>query len=178
MSLKSTEEALKVIPDLFDINLNVDKDGNVLFRKLTSLIDFDEGFIYFLNPESLQLKYSYKKHKNYKLEEAYQFDNSLKDKLYSKTGEILQQNSEFIETVGLSKLNKKSWIISKISIKSTVFGVILLAKKERNYYTKTDLEILNSASCILSYVLKDMELSNVFKIQLKALKDGIIEKNE
>ena len=30
---------------------------------------------------------------------------------------------------------------------------------------------------MIAYVIKDMELSNVFKIQLKALKDGIIEKN-
>ena len=37
--------------------------------------------------------------------------------------------------------------------------------------------MLKTASCILSYTLKDAELSNVFKIQLKALKDGIIEKN-
>ena len=41
----------------------------------------------------------------------------------------------------------------------------------------TDL-YLNASARILSYVLKDLELSNVFKIQLKALKDGIIEKQE
>ena len=37
---------------------------------------------------------------------------------------------------------------------------------------------MNSIYSILSYVIKDLELSDVFKIQLKALKDGIVEKNE
>ena len=53
-----------------------------------------------------------------------------------------------------------------------------MTKKEHNYYSKDDLSILESISAILSYILKDLELSNVFKIQLKALKDGIIEKQE
>jgi signal transduction histidine kinase len=66
----------------------------------------------------------------------------------------------------------------KISIKSTVFGIILLAKKEHNFYSNEDLKSIQAAACILSYILKDMELSNVFKIQLKALKDGILEKQE
>jgi len=79
---------------------------------------------------------------------------------------------------GTTKRGKIHNILSKISIRSTVFGVILLAKRENDFYDKKDLEILDAATAILSYVLKDLELSDVFKIQLKALKDGIIEKNE
>ena len=40
------------------------------------------------------------------------------------------------------------------------------------------MTILDASASVLSYILKDLELSNVFKIQLKALKDGIIEKQE
>ena len=69
-------------------------------------------------------------------------------------------------------------MLAKISIKSTVFGVILLANKEHNAYSDVDLNALEACAGVISYLLKDMELSNVFKIQLKALKDGIIEKNE
>ena len=63
-------EALKLIPSLFEINLNTDKTGNTIFKKLSSVINFDEGFIYFLNPDSLQLKYTYKNHTNYKIIEV------------------------------------------------------------------------------------------------------------
>ena len=174
----SIEQTLKLIPSLFEINLNNDKSGTLIFEKLSQILDFDEGFIYFLNPESLQLKYSFKEHKNYKANSIFEISANIKKTLFTKIGKILLPDDEFIKTVGLSELKKKSYILAKISVKSTVFGVILLAKKEHNFYTDEDLMILDASASILSYVLKDLELSNVFKIQLKALKDGIIEKQE
>ena len=178
MSKISVEETLKLIPTLFEINLNTDKLGMLIFEKLAQILEFDEGFIYFLNPESLQLKYSYKEHKNYKVNSIYEMSAGLKKQLFTKDGKLLIPDCEFIKTVGLSELKKKSYVLAKISIKSTVFGVILLAKKEHNFYTEEDLTVLDACASILSYILKDLELSNVFKIQLKALKDGIIEKQE
>ena len=66
MPKTSIEQTLKLIPSLFEINLNNDKSGMLIFEKLSQILEFDEGFIYFLNTESLQLKYSFKEHKNYK----------------------------------------------------------------------------------------------------------------
>ena len=175
---QNLEDTLKIIPSLFEINLNSDKDGKYIFEKLAQVMDFDEGFIYFLNPESLQLKYSFKEHKNYKANSTFKMSSELKQQVFSKDGKLLSPESEFIKTVGLAELKKKSYILAKVSIKSTVFGVILLAKKEHNFYNIEDLTVLNACASILSYILKDVELSNVFKIQLKALKDGIIEKQE
>ena len=178
MSKTTIEQTLKLIPSLFEINLNTDKSGTLIFEKLSQILEFDEGFIYYLNPESLQLKYSFKDHKNYKTNTVFEMSSELKKQMFSADGEILYPDSEVIKTVGLAELKKKSYILAKILIKSTVFGVILLAKKEHNFYTEEDLTILNASASILSYILKDLELSNVFKIQLKALKDGIIEKQE
>ena len=177
MSKISFQETLELIPSLFEVNLNIDKDGNVIFRRLSRIIPFDEGFIYFVNPDSLQLKYTYKSHANYKINTVYPLPTSLKNRIYTKEGQILCSDDDLIKTIGLATLKKKSYIIAKVSIKSTVFGIILLAKKEIDFYTKNDLAILNLCASILSYVLKDVELSNVFKIQLKALKDAMIEKN-
>lgn len=172
------EPFIKTIPELFEINLKTDKNGSTVFQKLEKVISFDEGFIYFVNPDSLQLKYSFKQHNNYKINEIFPLEAKLKKSVFSKNGEILSANSEFLKLVGLSELKKKSYILAKISIRSTVFGVILLAKMEADFYKNEDLEKLNAAASILSYVLKDLELSNVFKMQLKALKDGLLEKHE
>lgn len=172
------ESFIKTIPELFEINLKTDKNGSTVFQKLEKVISFDEGFIYFVNPDSLQLKYSFKQHNNYKINEIFPLEAKLKKSVFSKNGEILSANSEFLKLVGLAELKKKSYILAKISIRSTVFGVILLAKKEADFYKNEDLEKLNAAASILSYVLKDLELSNVFKMQLKALKDGLLEKHE
>ena len=59
MTTVSSDEILEIIPELFE----VDFKGNMkLFNKLEKFLVFDEGFIYYANPDSLQLKYTYKKH--------------------------------------------------------------------------------------------------------------------
>lgn len=57
MALLSSEKILKLVPSLFETDINNSAD---VFRKLEKILIFDEGFIYFLNPDSLQLKYTYK----------------------------------------------------------------------------------------------------------------------
>ena len=108
MPKTSLEEALKLIPSLFEINLNTDKDGNAIFRKLSNLVYFDEGFIYYLNPESLQLKYTFKTHANYKTNEVFSMSEKLKKELFNPTGQIYSADSELIKAVGLAELKKKS----------------------------------------------------------------------
>ena len=176
MPILPPDKILKLIPSLFEINITESQTGVNLFRKLEKILIFDEGFIYFANPDSLQLKYNYKKHGSHIIDTLYSLNKELKIFVFSKGGAILNSDDKLIKALEYTGL--KSFIVSKISIKSTVFGLIVLAKKEENYYTKEDLTTLDAVSAILSYVLKDSELSNVFKLQLKALKDGIIEKNK
>ena len=174
MAILSKEKILEYLPSLFETDLK----GQVnIFKKLENMLIFDEGFIYFANPDSLQLKFCYKKHNDYLLEKVFDINKSVKESVFNKNPKILNNNDKLIKLLELEKFNQNSYIMAKLKIKSTVFGVIVLSKKEQDYYTKDDLEALNAATSILSYILKDQELSNVFKIQLKALKDGIVEKN-
>ena len=176
MPVLPPDKILKLIPSLFEINITESQTGVNLFRKLEKFLIFDDGFIYFANPDSLQLKYNYKKHSSHIVDTLYSLNNELKTFVFSKGGAILNSEDKLIKALEYTGL--KSFIVSKISIKSTIFGLIVLAKREKNYYTKEDLTALDAASSILSYVLKDSELSSVFKLQLKALKEGIIEKNK
>ena len=172
MAILSTEKFIKYIPELF----STDVQGQIdIFKKLEKLLVFDEGYIYFANPDSLQLKYSYKKSKN--IDKVFSINGGIKDLVFNSESKILSNNDKLINILELSGLNQKSFIIAKLLIKSTVFGIILLSKNESDFYNTEDLNVLSAASSIISYLLKDKELSNVFKIQLKALKDGIIEKN-
>ena len=173
MTTLSSDKILSIIPSLFNIDLKSN-----LFRALEKFLIFDEGFVFFANPDSLQLKYAYKKHIEYKPDSIYTVDNESKTFIFSQEGKILDNTSKLINTLGLNYLGQNSFLVSKIAIKSTVFGIIILSSKTPEFYEKSDLNALNVASSILSYVLKDLELSNVFKIQLQALKDGIIEKNK
>ncbi len=174
MPILTPEKILKFLPSLFEVNLNDSKAGNSLFKKLENVLIFDDGFIYFINPDSIQLKYSYKN--NHKADEIFNINSELKNFIFSKEGGIFSPEEKLIQVLKLD--NAKSFIVSKIFIKSTVFGLIVLTNKKDKFYTKDDLSALDVIASIISYVLKDAELSNVFKLQLSALKDGIIEKNE
>ena len=174
MAVLSTEKLLEYLPNLFETDIK----GEInIFRKLEKILAFDEGFIYFANPDSLQLKFSYKKHTDYKCEQTFDLNKDLKAFVFDKKGDVFNLSDKIIQLLKLNQFNQNSYIISKLMIKSTVFGIVVLSKKEQDFYKKQDLDCLNAAVSILSYILKDSELSNVFKIQLKALKDGIVEKN-
>lgn len=175
MALLTSEKILKMIPSLFETDLNSERH---LFKKFEKVLLFDEGYIFYANPESLQLKYSYKKHANYEIDSTFDITGDLKKFIFSKESTILDETAPLIKAIGLNGTSQKSYIVSKIFIKSTVFGIVVLSKREKNFYKQEDLDALSVISSVLSYLLKDLELSNVFKIQLKALKDGIVEKNE
>ncbi len=178
MPILTPDKILKLVPSLFEVNLNSDKTGVNIFRKLEKILAFDEGFIYFLNPDSLQLKYTYKMHANYEIDRVFTLSDELKHSVFSKNGAILNDSSDLVKAIELQGSRQNSYIVAKICIKSTVFGIIMLSKREKDFYTNADLDALNATASVLSYILKDLELSNVFKMQLNALKDGILEKNQ
>ena len=64
--------------------------------------------------------------------------------------------------------------IAKLAIKESIFGFCVLSSNEEiNETTKTSFETITN---IISYKIKDYELNEVFKMQLKALQDNILEK--
>ncbi len=168
-----SKELLEFLPNFFKINLSKDKSGDNIFEKLKEIFEFDGAFIFYLNPESVQLKYSYTNRDL--IDTVYKMTKSDMSELYSDKGFVLDNNSSIIKSFGF--IGVKSYILSKLIVGETVYGFLMLGNKATNAYTEEDLAPLKTCSSIISYVIKDVELSNVFKIQLKALKDGLIEKN-
>ncbi len=67
-------------------------------------------------------------------------------------------------------------LFSKLAIKESVFGIIVLSSdKIMTPEIKTSFLALSQ---IISYKIKDYELNEVFKIQLKALQEAMTEKQE
>ena len=172
----SNNEVLNIFPLFFETNLN-EKDGaDSIFQKLEKIFEFTDAFIYYVNPESLQLKYSFNKYSTYTENSLFPFNPRQRKLIYSEDNYIADDNHPIIK--GLKIQGKDcNYAISKLIIRSAVFGILVMVRNDGKSYTDEDLAILKTCSCMISYVIKDLELSNVFKIQLKALKDGIIEKN-
>lgn len=169
----SDDELVRVLPELFKINLKSDKNGENIFAKLGNIFEFDFGQIYYINPDSVQLKYS---NINLSLiDTIYKMSKKNIDLLFSEKGFLVNEKSQIIKS--LEFVGGKSYIIQKLKVGSTVYGFVVLGSKKSDAFKEEDLNVLEVCNSILSYVIKDLELSNVFKIQLKALKDGLIEKN-
>ena len=172
----TNEEILRVIPTFFETNLNTDVSATTVFDKLGKIFDYEQAYIYYLNPAGAQLKFSACKDNEYIIDTIFSLPPKVLEKMYYGGGYLLDESSEIIKALKI--IGCKSFMLQKLGIGSTVFGFLILAKKQSKFYTELDLAVLESCTAILSYLIKDAELSNVFKIQLKALKDGIVEKNE
>lgn len=172
----SYSDILNTFPSFFETNLNEKSGAQSIFENLEKIFEFDDAFIYFANPESLQLKYSYNEYQTYATDITFPFNPRQKKLVFSEDNFIADANHQIVRMLKLEE-NNRQYMIVKLVIRSTVFGVIVLSKKSIIPYDADDLATLKTCACMIAYVIKDMELSNVFKIQLKALKDGIIEKN-
>lgn len=65
-------------------------------------------------------------------------------------------------------------MLSKLLINETVFGFILLSRTKT--FTNTDIQAAKAFCALASYSIKDSELSDVFKMQLKELQESIIDR--
>lgn len=73
---------------------------------------------------------------------------------------------------GEIELNGKKYIFSKLKIRNSSFGISFALKTTQNI----EPEAFNAINCAISYIIKDYELSEIFKSQLIALQRAIEEK--
>lgn len=82
--------------------------------------------------------------------------------------------SDFLDSDNDS-IQLKDIFFVKLKIKNSVFGFCVLNIKDISEEIKTSFE---SIASVLSYKIKDYELSEVFKMQLKAMQEAVVEKQE
>lgn len=174
MEKNKYKTAIKNLPTFFENSLQFDVSGKKIFGSVKSIVDYDESYIFFINPDSIQLIYA-DSSENIPIGASFYISGKIKQELFSPSSAILKTNNPIIDLLKIKKC--ASFMMSKLSLRETVYGFVLLCKKEQNFYTEEDADILDATSSVISYLIKDIELSNVFKIQLKALKDGIVETN-
>jgi signal transduction histidine kinase len=98
------------------------------------------------------------------------------------TGEtILDDKNAFkgsiLKEIGIESPVETSVLVSPLKIRDTVYGFVVLTKSTDNF-DDCDIAVLQSLSSAASYLIKDAELTHVFKMQLKILKENIIERTK
>lgn len=172
MQEKIYKDTLNLIPKLFSVEFSLN-NGEAFFKMLKKVIDFEDCYVFLLNSEDVQLKLTHNNQSNIEPDKTVDISTNLAKKLFENKSEILGKKSELISLLGLKSEN---YLISKLAIRETVFGFLLVGRPHE--FKKTDLTIIDSITSVLSYKIKDLELSNVFKIQLKALKNAVQETND
>lgn len=172
MQEKIYKDTLNLIPKLFSVEFSLNS-GEAFFKMLKKVIDFEDCYVFLLNSEDIQLKLTHNNQSNIEPDKTVDISTNLAKKLFENKSEILGKKLELISLLGLKSEN---YLISKLAIRETVFGFLLVGRPHE--FKKNDLTIIDSITSVLSYKIKDLELSNVFKIQLKALKNAVQETND
>ena len=83
-----------------------------------------------------------------------------------------------LNEAGLHIKGVYSAMVLPMLIKSALFGGIVAVKAKPNVYNEKDLTRANVLASVFSYVIKDCELSDVFRLQVKILNEHVIEKSK
>ena len=170
---------LDKIPEILASNDDLDKNFEKSILELKNIIDFDNAYICYLNAGCANIQYRYTTEKQPIPEEELliNFPEILKTKFQESSVFCFDENSSFFKALKLNNTNSV-FLLAKLNIRETVFGFLLLTRSNLMPFSKEDEELTKAFSALVSYSIKDSELSSVFKLQLRALQDSIVEKSE
>jgi len=159
-------KSLKLIDDIIENSEARTKDFYLeLVKMMSSLYKNCSIGIFFLENTDYILKSAVK---NSKIIKNYEFNKD-----YIKTFLESDSKKTLIKTNEDELLFSNSFFV-KLSIKNSIFGFCTLSSK--NPLDKDTEASFETITNVVSYKIKDFELNEVFKIQLKAMQDAIIEK--
>lgn len=164
------------------LETTLENDGNFakILDYIKEVIDYDYAAIYYINADRIhQKEYLDFFHEINGVSNQLFYDISpeTKELLFNPYALRFENSSSIAQDIKLSQ-HKGDFLLAKLMIRETVFGFILLADYNDKKFEKDDEQILKSFCSVASYSIKDSELSSVFKLQLKALQESIIEKTD
>lgn len=166
------------IPKILASSENLEQSFCNILTELKTFIEYENAYICYLNVDKANIQFQ----QNYSDKEPVNRETKVlpvpettKKKLYSSETLVFDENDILFKALQLNKTDS-NYALAKLLLGHTVFGFILISRTQK--FDKEDIDFLGAFASIVSYSVKDSELSNVFKIQLKALQESIIEKSE
>ena len=153
---------------------------NLFFEQVKKLINFEQGIVLLLEGDSLFVKARRNislVNKDYRKTLSEQ--NKKLSKIIKYKANILENNNFSLpKELGITLTKQpKSILAVPLSIREMVYGVVVLINNEKKF-NDDDTKILGAIASIASYIVKDSELSDVFKMQLRVLRDNIRERGK
>lgn len=173
------KKSLSLISELLNNYEDPDKTLEKVFDYLNQLLDNQKAYIFFLSPNGVYLKSQRgcNEEESFRLQKVRETGFSTRKFLKDKKT-LIDDNNIIAMELGVGDNKKSSFIVSPLKIKDAIFGFLVIEKESLDAFDKTDIEVVGTFSAIAAYIIKDAELSDVFKLQLKILQENIIEKTE
>ena len=124
-----------------------------IFSYIKDVLSFDYAMVYYINDERISLKYKKSCLKDDfidNLEQYTKINDLLKKQLYNEKNYITDEKDRIVKALNINIPNT-SYIITKLYVKSIVFGVLIFVKKDKNFYKPFDLEIAQTLAAVVSY---------------------------
>ena len=144
---KDLNNILDTYTELFDIDKILSEDT---FDRIKKVVNFEKVRIYTISPNELTGIYPTRRSKY------------ISDKLSKGLYKGCIEHSE--------EISKKRHYITYLKVKTIIYGIAVFEDGE---FDENSKNILNAFTKIISYKIKDEELSEVFKTQLKTLSEAI-----
>ena len=174
-------QSLNSVSGLLNLSLEVENALELVLKQLKTVIHYDKALILFLEGDNLSLKASHNVFK----------DNNICRKNFTGGCDLLNKLIKSKRTTIKNVANQEDSIIKELAIgvpysylaaplkiKDTLFGVLILIKEQKHFFSQEDISIADIFASCSAYLVKDAELSNVFKLQLKVLQDNVIKRTQ
>ncbi len=158
------KNAVEKINKFYELDLSKNTHADEMFDVFNEIIRFDSAAIFYLTPSVLSLEYG----KNFTIYEDVKINKNLSNLLYND--KVKDISSEIKKALNLSS----HLLSSRLMIKGAILGILVITREE-NEFSFDEKLIFKTCTQIISNLIKDLELSNVLKMQIKAMEEGLIE---
>lgn len=165
MNNEHATNILKAIPELLSTSSDVETCIDEIIKKAKDILLLKNVALYYISEENAYLKQA--------------TNNKYFENFYLSKDLLAQiENNNLIEIktkdLDIQANENETASLFPLKIKQAVFGFILTLTPKP--LTETKKDCLSTLAGVAAYAIKDSELSNVFKIQLKALQSSIMDK--
>jgi len=173
------QKTLSLVSKILNKYEDAENTLDLVFKYINKIFDNDKTYIFFISPNGLYLKSEIgcEEEESFNLQKVKAMGLLTRGFIKRQETEI-GNNLELVSEIGIKNVSNTSYMVSPLKIKDALFGILVVEKSGKDEFGKDDLELIDAFAAVAAYVIKDSELSDVFKIQLKILQENIIEKTQ
>lgn len=158
------KNAVEKINKFYELDLNKNSHADEMFDVLKEIIKFDSAAIFYLTPSALSLEFG----KNFNIYENIKITKKTSDILYNQEFENITEEIKKILSI------TSDILVSRLTIKGVIFGILVITRTREEFSLDEKL-IFKTCTQIISNLIKDLELTKVLQMQVRALEEGITE---